>query len=143
MARLSTVLRTALSGLLIIGRAIGWDKPEALRARAAVSRLRELATELPIGIAVLWFAGLDLDFGVSDPAAVAAGIEQALTSASDFDIHLTSSLWRLAARGYHLAKWDADKYRCQTAPWKRWSPKLSGYSPEKIPSKHRQCWPHT
>ena len=63
---------------------------------------------------VLWFAELDLDFGASDPAAVAAGIEGVLAAPAGADVHLLNSLWRLATRGYHLAKRDADKYRCET-----------------------------
>lgn len=107
--------RDLLCRALHIGRTIGWDKPEALRARAAVVRLRDRAMKLPAAVAALWFAELDLDFGVSDPAEVAAGIEEALASTSNLDVHLASSLWRLTARGYHMAKRDADKFRCQAA----------------------------
>lgn len=106
--------RELLCRALHIGRTIGWDKPEALRARATVVRLRERATASGKGVAALWFVELDLDFGVSDPAAVAAGIEGVLAAPGDADVHILSSLWRLAARAYHLAKRDADKYRCQT-----------------------------
>jgi len=106
--------RDLLCRALHIGRTIGWEKPEALRARAAVFRLCEGAMASGKGVAALWFAELDLDFGVSDPAAVAAGIEGMLAALGDADVHILSSLWRLAARGYHLAKRDADKYRCQT-----------------------------
>jgi hypothetical protein len=67
--------RDLLCRALHIGRTIGWEKPEALRARAAVFRLRERAMASGKGVAALCFAELDLDFGVSDPAAVAAGIE--------------------------------------------------------------------
>lgn len=66
------------------------------------------------GVAALWFAELDLDFGISDPAVVAAGIDGVLATPGDTDVHILSSLWHLAARGYHLAKRDTDKYRCQT-----------------------------
>lgn len=106
--------RELLCRALHIARTIGWDKPEAVRARAAVVRLRERAMASGKGVAALWFAELDLDFGVSDPAAVAAGMEGVLAVPGDADVHILSSLWRLAARGYHLAKRDADKYRCQT-----------------------------
>jgi hypothetical protein len=106
--------RDLLCRALHIGRTIGWDKPEVLRARAAVVHLRERAMASGKGVAALWFAELDLDFGVSDPAAVAAGIEDVVAVPGDADAHILSSLWRVAARGYHLAKSDADKYRCQT-----------------------------
>jgi hypothetical protein len=106
--------RDMLCRALHIGRTIGWEKSEALRAQGAVLRLRERATARGNGVAALWFAELDLDFGVSDPAAVAAGIEGMLRAAGNANVHILSSLWRLAARGYHLAKRDTDKYRCQT-----------------------------
>jgi hypothetical protein len=106
--------RELLCRALHIGRAIGWDKPGTLRARAAVVRLRGRAMASGKGVAALWFAELDLDFGVSDPAIVAAEIEGVLAAPGDADAHLISSLWLLAARGYHLAKRDADKFRCQT-----------------------------
>lgn len=107
--------RELLCRALHIGRTIGWDKPETRRGRAAVVRLRERAIASGKGVAALWFAELDLDFGVSDPALVAAGIETVLSSPGDADVHILSSLWRLAGRGYHLAKRDPDKYRCQSA----------------------------
>jgi hypothetical protein len=106
--------RDLLCRALHIGRTIGWEKPEALRARAAVVHLRERAMASGKGAAALWFAELDLDFGVSDPAVVAAGIEGVLAAPGAASVHILSSLWRLAARGFHLAKRDADKYRCQT-----------------------------
>lgn len=106
--------RELLCRALHVGRTIGWDKPEAVRARAAVVRLRERAMMLRSGVAVLWFTELDLDFGVSDPAVVGAGIEEVLAAPVDVNVHIRSSLWRVAARGYHLTKRDADKYRCQT-----------------------------
>lgn len=105
------MLRRALH----IGRSIGWDKTEVLRARAATIRLRDRAMASRSGVAMLGFAELDLDLGVSDPAAVAAGIESMLATSETDDVHLICSLWRLAARGYHLTKRDSDKYRCQTA----------------------------
>jgi hypothetical protein len=98
---------------LCIGWTIGWNKPEAIRARAVLIRLRERAIEFRAAVAALWFSALDLDFGVSEPAVVSAGIEEVL-AASAADVHLATSLWSLAARGYHAAKRDDDKYRCRT-----------------------------
>jgi hypothetical protein len=103
------LLRRALS----IGRTIGWDKPDVVRARDVVVRLRERATKLQKAVAVLWFAELDIEFGVSDPIAVAAGIEEMLSSQAHLDVHLVVSLWHLAARGYHIGKRNEEKYRCQ------------------------------
>jgi hypothetical protein len=103
------LLRRALH----IGRTIGWDKSETVRARETVVRLRERAIALRATVATIWFAELDLDFGVSDPVAVAAGIEEVLAAPANAEVHPLVSLWRLAARGYHVAKQDDDKHRCQ------------------------------
>jgi hypothetical protein len=105
----SKLLRRALH----IGRTIGWEKPETVRAREMVVRLRQRAIELRAGVAALWFTELDLDFGVSDPAEIAAAIEQLLAAPVNADVHILASLWHLAARGYHVAKRDDDKHRCQ------------------------------
>jgi hypothetical protein len=103
--------RDLLRRALHIGWSIGWDKPETLRARAAVVRLREHAVTLRAAVPLIWFAELDLDFSVSDALLVATGIEEVL-AATEADVHVRTSLWRLAARAYHVAKRDADKHRC-------------------------------
>ena len=103
-------LRRALQ----IGRAIGWEKPEVIRAGDAVARLRERAVEVRAAVPAAWFAGLDLDFRVSDPVAVAGGIEEVLAAPADADVHRVASLWGLASRAYQLAKRDEDRYRCQS-----------------------------
>lgn len=103
-------LRRALQ----IGRAIGRDRAEALAARKVVTVLRKRATETLALVPVLWFSELDLDFSVSDPAEVGADIDQLLTALpNDAASHIVVELWRLAARAYHIAKRDNDKYRCQ------------------------------
>jgi len=104
------LLRRALQ----IGWGIGRDKPEVIRARETVVRLRERAIELRTAVAVVWFSELDLDFAVSEPLAVADGIEKVLAAPVKADVHLVTSLWRFAARAYHAAKRDDDKYRCQS-----------------------------
>jgi hypothetical protein len=103
--------RDLLRRALHIGWSIGWDKPETLRARDAVVRLREQAVTLKVAVPLIWFAELDLDFSLSAPLLVAAGIEEML-AAAEADIHIRTSLWRLAARAYHVAKQDAETHRC-------------------------------
>ena len=107
--RACELLRRALH----IGWTIGWSKPEATRARDAVIRLRERAIELRVALAAVRFAEIDLDFCISDPVTISAGIEKMLAEAPIGDVHLSVSLWRLAARGFHVAKRDDDKHRCQ------------------------------
>ena len=103
--------RDLLRRALHIGRAIGREKPESMRARDAVVRLREQAVMLRAAVPLVWFAELDLDFGVSEPLPVPAGIEE-VVAAAEVDVHIRTSLWRLAARAYHVAKQDGDAYRC-------------------------------
>ncbi len=103
--------RDLLRRALHIGRAIGWVKPETVRARDAVVRLRGLAATRRLAAPLIWFSELDLDFSVSDPLPVAAGIEEVL-AAAEVDFHARTSLWRLAARAYQTAKRDADTHRC-------------------------------
>jgi hypothetical protein len=107
--RACELLRRALS----IGRAIGWERSEVLRARNMVTRLRERATRLQKAVPVLWFSELDMEFGISEPSSVAKAIESMLSSQMNLDVHLTVSLWRLSARGYHLGKQNDKKYCCQ------------------------------
>lgn len=104
-------LRRALQ----VGRAIGWDKAETIAAREAVILLRKQAMESRALVPVLWFAELDLDFGVSDPTEVGGGIDEVLAAVpADASSHFVIALWRLGARAYHVAKRDDDKYRCQS-----------------------------
>jgi hypothetical protein len=96
-----------------IGRAIRWDKPETIAARELGANLCKRAVEKRALVPILWFCNLDLDFSVSEPADLGAGLDKVLADPpSNADLHLMVSLWRLAARAYHLAKMDDDKNRC-------------------------------
>jgi len=107
---------THLRRALQIGRSIGWDKAETVAARLLVAELRKRANGAGTSVPVHWFSRLDLDFGVSDPAEVAAGIDDILKALQGHEnMHALADLWRLAARGYHLAKKDDDAYRCKAA----------------------------
>jgi hypothetical protein len=106
--------RDLLRRALAIGWSIGWDKAEVVRAREAVVRLRGQAVAVRAAAPLIWLAELDLDFGISSPVVVAAGIEEVL-GAGAVEFHAWISLWRLAARAYHVAKRQADKHRCQAA----------------------------
>jgi hypothetical protein len=101
---------------LQIGRAIGWDKPETLAARKLAVDLRNLALQRQKPGPIYWFSYLDLDFDLSPSAAVSADLEAylALSDRQD-DVHNVVSLWRLAIMGYHHAKQEDDKVRCQMA----------------------------
>jgi hypothetical protein len=108
--------RDLLRRALQLGRAVGWDKLEALAARTMTSELRVRAIQNSLAIPAFWFSELDLDFGISDPAAIGKDIED-LTSTlpAETDAHSIVELWRLGARAYHLAKQPDDKHRCQSA----------------------------
>jgi lysyl-tRNA synthetase class 1 len=99
---------------LQIGRSIGWDKPEVIRARDMVAVLRKRSCDKRTPNAIGWFAKLDLDFRVSDAKDVADCLDSALkVLGSDLDSTTAAGLWNLAARAYRAAKRDEDAGRCQ------------------------------
>jgi hypothetical protein len=105
--------RDLLLRALWIGQSLGRDKPETVAAQDAVRRLRKQSLTDGSQVEILRFAGLDLDFDVSDPAEVAADIETALAQAkAENDRHTDVELWRLAARAHGYAKADAERDRC-------------------------------
>ncbi len=107
--------RDYLRRALQVGRAIGWDNVETIAATRLSFRFRKRATKMRALAPVLWFSELDLDFRVSDPAEVAAAIDDVLAVPSaDANSHVVVELWKLAARAYHVAKKDDDKWRCQS-----------------------------
>jgi hypothetical protein len=108
--------RDYLRRALQIGRALGWDKKETIAARNLVAELRKRANDAVVPVPVHWFSSLDLDFSISDPAEVAATIENVIKSLQQQGSwHVVLDLWRLAARAYHVAKDDDAAYRCKSA----------------------------
>ncbi|GBF58308.1 hypothetical protein PbB2_01982 [Candidatus Phycosocius bacilliformis] len=103
-------LRRALQ----IGRAIGWDKPETVSARELVRRIREQAIAARALVPIHWFCDLDLDFAISDPAAIGEAIEGMLLQPlpDEASPHIVVDLWKLAARAFHIARRESDKNRC-------------------------------
>jgi len=90
---------------LQIGRQIGWDKESTKIARTLLVNHRLRAVKEGAISEIRELSELDLNFGVSDPADVAADIEatvQKLSSSTDF--HQRNWLWKLAAKGYHYGK---------------------------------------
>lgn len=101
---------------LHIARGVGWDEQESLAARTLVSELQERATKAGDGGAISRFSELSIDFGVSEPAAIADSIENFLLGeAAPVDVHHAVDLWRLAARANRAANRDEQKHRCQAA----------------------------
>lgn len=100
-------LRRALQ----LGRAVGWEKPPVARAKAVLVRLRERAVAAMEHAAIRWLSTVDLDFAVSDPAAIGASITSVLRdSNASFFLLARVELWRLAARAYGAAKNDDAKH---------------------------------
>jgi hypothetical protein len=113
---LSHSARDLLRRALLIGRAIGTDKPGPSAARDLVSDLRKRAVHQRLSVPTLWFGQLDLDFSVSDPHDVGKDVEGMIDGVpGDTDPHTKVELWRLAARAYHFAKSTQDCHRCQSA----------------------------
>ena len=108
--------RDLLRRALFIGRGTGQDKAGVLAARDAVVDLRRRSLEKRMPVPALWFGDLDLDFGISDPAEIGKSVEALIVALPTItDPHTTTDLWRLAARAYHFAKSEDDKYRCQAS----------------------------
>jgi hypothetical protein len=108
--------RNYLRRALQIGRAVGWDKPEAVRAQILVADLRKRANGAGIPVPVHWFSSLDLDFSISDPVDVALAVENLIKSLpKDVSRQTVLDLWRLAARAHHVAKNADDAHRCKSA----------------------------
>lgn len=102
-------LRRALQ----IGQKIGVDKEPTQNARKLVTELRQEAASK--GVSVRALSELDLDFGISEPQAVARDIERAIAAAAGpADYLRISALWNLAARAFHYAKLADDANRCRT-----------------------------
>ncbi len=110
---LSSEGEEALWRALQIGRALGWEKDEALRARAWMVKLRERAVQAGHLGTANRYASLDLAMGVSKPAIIAAEIEQRVSSISAPQAG-TLGLWRLAASAYREAGDQDSAHRCQT-----------------------------
>jgi hypothetical protein len=108
--------RDLLRRALLIGRAIGMDKPGPTAARDTVAALRARAVENRLAIPTGWFGGLDLDFAISDPAIIGKEVETLIPLLpGDTDPHSILELWRLVARAYHYAKSEDDKQRARAA----------------------------
>jgi hypothetical protein len=106
--------RDLLRRALFIGRAIGMEKPGPAAARALAVNLRARAVEKLMPAPALWFGHLELDFRITDAGQVGEEIEALIARLpATTDTETTVNLWRLAARAYHLAKRDSDRYRCQ------------------------------
>jgi hypothetical protein len=107
--------RDYLRRALHIARIIGWEKQESVQAQEAVVDFRKRANAERALPPVQWFGKLDLDSGISKPGEVAADLDDVLKVVStDAELDGLVDLWRLAARAYHLAKDDDNKYRCQS-----------------------------
>jgi hypothetical protein len=107
------LLRRALQ----IGLRIGWDNKETIAAREATILLRKRATSSRSLVPILRFGKLDLTLNVSNPAEVAADIEEALESPPPPDnasAPIIVDLWRLAANAYRFAKMQEDENRCKS-----------------------------
>lgn len=113
---LGLTARDALRRALTIGRTIGWNNDEVVAARRLVSVIRERTIKEGNPVPVHWFFEMDMDFGISAPGELGAGIERYLNSRDPAsNSHMIIELWRLAARAHHHAKDEESKYRCRVA----------------------------
>jgi hypothetical protein len=100
-------LRRALQ----IGRFTGWDRSEVKAARGVAADFFVRAANQEHPGLLIWFMSLDLDFGVTSPAELAATAERYAGSMTS-NVHTTVDVWRLTARAYLTAGDSAGRYRC-------------------------------
>ena len=100
---------------LVIGRAIGWNRPETLAARQIATTLRARALAGGHVLPLLWLSELDLQFGITeDTSELASTMEAAITALPiQENSHLVVDLWKFASRAYFRAKLDLDAHRCR------------------------------
>ncbi|MDP3409267.1 hypothetical protein [Bosea sp. (in: a-proteobacteria)] len=97
---------------LQIARWLKGEEPILKNAQALAVRLREQAFAANDPAALRRFANIDLDFCLSDPAAVAEDVEGLIGAvAPSLDLDTEIELWRVAARAYQMAKRDDDRHR--------------------------------
>ena len=95
---------------LIISRGLG--KPEEIYSllKGKVLELRNQAIQSQEPKNVYRISELDLDFSISEPEEVSRSFEPIIGN-EEFLLD-RSKYWQLAARGFHKAKLDDDKWRC-------------------------------
>lgn len=102
-------LRRALS----LSRAIGWDKPASLLARNLAIEIKDKAIADKNLSGFGQTSKLDLDFGVSDPSAIAAESEAfARTAVGEKNFEGGCQMWELAARAHSSADNEKESERC-------------------------------
>jgi hypothetical protein len=112
--------RDLLRRALLIGRAIGADKPGPAAARDIVTALRMKAFEQGLMVPSLWFGHLALDFGIGDTGEIGTQVEALIARLPEgSDGHTIVNLWRMAARAYRIAKRTEDQHRSQSAAAER------------------------
>jgi hypothetical protein len=112
--------RDYLQRALLIGRSVGWEKPETVAARGLILKLREQAIDKRALVPIHWFCELSLNFSVSEPAEIGRSLDEVLAGVPpDTSSHIVVDLWRLAAQAYHSARNENDKNRCLTGAAER------------------------
>ena len=105
-----------LERAVVIGRAVGAERPQYLALMALILEIFDDAVSTKRLNALLWFGRLELMFGVSgDTSRIAAVIEEA-AGWRDAAAHRTQivELWRLAARLYAKVGRKDEAGRCLT-----------------------------
>ncbi len=108
--------RDLLRRALLIGRAIGPDKPGPTAARGLVMVLKKRAFQQGLMVPSLWFGHLALDFGIGDAAEIGEQVEDMISRLPNgSDPHTIVNLWRMAARAYRVAKRAEGQHHSQSA----------------------------
>lgn len=101
---------------LSIGRAFKPDLPETVTAKDLLLKIKDRVLANKAAVPIKRFFEMDLDFGISEPSAIANAIENFVNeNGVSAGVSVVPQLWRLAARGYHRAKDDDSENRCRVA----------------------------
>ena len=95
-----------------VAHATGWKDPEASRLTALVEAVIQDAVDRQDHRGFFNLAEIGLQFGIDDPASIAANAESFATT-SEVDPHWTHDLWELAARAHHKSENHHERDRCR------------------------------
>ena len=95
-----------------IAHATGRKEPESSRLGTLIGAVIRDAVDQEHHRGFIDTARVALDFGVDDPATIAANAERFAVS-SEVDPHWSRDLWGLAAQAHHRLRDDAERDRCR------------------------------
>ena len=94
-----------------VAHATGWKNPEASRLTTLVEAVIQDTVDRQDHRGFSNLAEIGLQFGIDDPASIAATAESFATT-TEVDPHWSHDLWELAARAHHQSENHQERDRC-------------------------------